>query len=158
MSTTNVSLYDILEAEEALQNIENADTYTEALEVQKEEKINNTVKYIQQLETWARGAKDEATRLTLNAKVLEYRAQKIRDWIAYSLKAHDVKRVETSLARISFRQSTQVVIDNEASVPDEYKQEKTTISIDKVSIKEAIKNGLTVTGARIVTNDNLQIK
>ena len=48
MSTTNVSLYDILEAEEALQNIENADTYTEALEVQKEEKINNTVKYIQQ--------------------------------------------------------------------------------------------------------------
>jgi len=156
--TEKVNLYDILDAEQALQSIENSGEYTQALEVQKEEKINQTVKYIRQLETWSQGAKEEAKRLTDNAKVLENKAQRIKDWIAYSLLKHDVRRIDTSFARISFLKSEQVIIDDDAIVPDEYKKEKVTISIDKVSLKKAIKNGETIAGARIVEQDNLQIK
>jgi hypothetical protein len=44
------------------------------------------------------------------------------------------------------------------SLPKFYQNVKTVVTADKVAIKEAIKKGENVFGARIIENYNLQIK
>jgi hypothetical protein len=43
-------------------------------------------------------------------------------------------------------------------LPSIYVTEKVSVSADKTRIKQAIKNGENITGARLVINQNLQIK
>jgi len=65
------------------------------------------------------------------------KAVKSVDWI---LKATGTEKLETSLNNLSYRKSESVSILDEALIPEEYRKEKVTKSIDKVSIKEAIKS------------------
>lgn len=83
------------------------------------------------------------------------KAKKSIDWI---MKATKTEKLETSLNNLSYRKSESVSILDEALIPEEYRKEKVTKSIDKVSIKEAIKSWKDVAGASIQENMNLQIK
>jgi hypothetical protein len=74
------------------------------------------------------------------------------------MKATKTEKLETSLNNLSYRKSESVSILDEASIPEEYWKEKVTKTIDKVSIKDAIKSGKDVAGASIQENMNLQIK
>jgi hypothetical protein len=149
-----VNLYDILEAEKELEGIEEAEEYTQSLEVQKENKVNGTVKYLRQLETWADGAEVEAKRLLELSKSYRNRANSIEKWVKYSMLSHGITEIKTSLARISFRRSEQVVIVDESLIPEKFIKTKVTKSIDKVAIKKE-KN---VPGIQLVINQNLIIK
>ena len=82
-------------------------------------------------------------------------AKKSVDWI---MKATKTQKLETSLNNLSYRKSESVSILDEALIPEEYWKEKVTKTIDKVSIKDAIKSGKDVAGASIQENMNLQIK
>jgi hypothetical protein len=62
------------------------------------------------------------------------------------------------LIKINFRKSESVEIDNLALLDAKFLNEKVTITPDKMAIKEAIKNGEDVNGARLVINNNIQIK
>ena len=57
---------------------------------------------------------------------------------------------------LSFRKSVAVVVDDEAEVPEAYR--KTTWTLDKAAIKEALKNGEEVPHACLQENMNLQVK
>lgn len=83
------------------------------------------------------------------------KAKKSIDWI---MKATKTEKLETSLNNLSYRKSESVSILDEALIPEEYWKEKVTKTIDKVSIKDAIKSGKDVAGASIQENMNLQIK
>lgn len=152
-----VSLYDILDAERELEGIEDAEEYTQALEVQKENKVNGTVKYIRQLETWADGAEAEAQRLLENAKVLRKRVEGIKKWIAYSMQANDILKIETGFARVSFRKSQRVEVD-ESMLVYPYIQKISKMSVNKKLIVQELKQGKEIQGATLITNQNLVIK
>ena len=64
----------------------------------------------------------------------------------------------TETARISFRKSIQVQIDDEAALPADYVTTTVTTKPDKTAIKKAIQAGEDVTGASLVENRNIQIK
>ena len=66
------------------------------------------------------------------------------------------EKFRTALVEVTFRKSTEVVVDNILDVPYSY----TTIDIkpDKVAIKKALKNGEAVAGAHLAENTNIQIK
>jgi hypothetical protein len=67
-------------------------------------------------------------------------------------------KFESPRNKITWRQSDEVRILDETAIPDEYKAEKSEISINKIEIKHAIKNGLNITGAELVRKNNIQIK
>ena len=67
-------------------------------------------------------------------------------------------KVETVKARISFRKSVQVVIDEGATLPEDFVTTTITTKPDKTAIKKAIQGGQEIAGAALVTNRNLQIK
>ena len=78
--------------------------------------------------------------------------------IDYLLKLFQIEKMQTEINELSYRKSEAVVFTDEATIPSEFKKEKTTISIDKTEIKKAIKAWTEVPGAVIETRQNLQIK
>jgi hypothetical protein len=51
-----------------------------------------------------------------------------------------------------------VEVDIVEALPSQFINVKNVVTADKVAIKEAIKRGENITGARIIENFNLQIK
>ena len=61
-------------------------------------------------------------------------------------------------SKISYRKSASVEVTDLETLPEEYIKTKIEKNPDKVAIKNAIKDGKEVKGAKIVTNYNIQIK
>jgi hypothetical protein len=78
--------------------------------------------------------------------------------ISGAMQLFQMDKIESPLIKLSFRKSESVEVINEAQLTDQFTTTKTTVTPNKVAIKEAIKNGEVVEGAVLVTNFNLQIK
>ena len=91
----------------------------------------------------------------------ESRDKKI-DWLKESVKkamlVSGIEKVESPLFKLSVRRSEAVEVDVVEALPSAFQNVKNVVTADKVAIKEAIKRGEFVMGARIIENFNLQIK
>jgi len=67
-----------------------------------------------------------------------------------------IDEIKTPIVKINFRKSETVEIDENLS--EEYIKTTITTAPDKIKIKQAIKDGIVVYGARIVEHKNIQIK
>jgi hypothetical protein len=83
-------------------------------------------------------------------------------WLTESLKkamlVSGIEKIESPLFKISLRRSEAVEVEIPEALPVDWQVKKITITADKVAIKKAIKEGYSITGARIVENFNLSIK
>ena len=83
-------------------------------------------------------------------------------WLTESLKramlVSGIEKIESPLFKISLRRSEAVEVDVVEALPNAFHNVKNVVTADKVAIKEAIKRGEFVMGARIIENFNLQIK
>jgi hypothetical protein len=83
-------------------------------------------------------------------------------WLTESLKkamlVSGIEKIESPLFKISLRRSEAVEVEIPEALPIDWQVKKVTITADKVAIKKAIKEGYSITGARLVENFNLQIK
>mgnify|MGYP003312009120 FL=1 len=66
------------------------------------------------------------------------------------------EKFSTPLVEISYRKSTEVVVDDLSAIP--FRFTTAEIKPDKVAIKEALKRGETVIGAHLADKKNIQIK
>ena len=82
----------------------------------------------------------------------------MKKYLTSCMKSVGKDKVETAKARISFRKSVQVQIEDEAALPADYVTTTVTKSPDKTAIKKAIQGGQDVTGASLVEKRNIQIK
>lgn len=124
------------------------------------QKIENCVCYHKNLESDADAIDKEIERLQERKKSTERKAEWLKNYVANYMLATGQEKFETPKCKISFRKSTSVNIVDENAVPKEFKHEKVSISIDKNAIKDYLKNNpkLSVNGAELVTNKNIQIK
>ena len=67
-------------------------------------------------------------------------------------------KLELPHSKISYRKSDSVEVTDIDKLPEEYIKTKIEKNPDKVAIKNAIKDGKEINGAKIVTNYNIQIK
>jgi hypothetical protein len=83
-------------------------------------------------------------------------------WLTESLKkamlVSGIEKIESPLFKISIRRSEAVEVEIPEALPVDWQVKKITITADKVAIKKAIKEGYSITGARLVENFNLSIK
>jgi hypothetical protein len=91
----------------------------------------------------------------------ESRDKKV-NWLTESLKkamlVSGIEKIESPLFKISLRRSEAVEVEIPEALPVDWQVKKITITADKVAIKKAIKEGYSITGARLVENFNLSIK
>lgn len=163
----NASLYEIsadfLSALESLEvdpdtgELLNADQF-EAISAAFDEKAEATALYIKNLNVFISGAKAEEAALAERRKAAENRVERPKGFLASAMQTVGRDKVETAKAKISFRKSTQVQIDDEGALPVDFVTTTITTKPDKTAIKKAIQAGQAVAGAVLVENQNLQIK
>lgn len=126
------------------------------IEASLEEKLDNCARVYRTLDAEAQIYKQEAARLSGKANILENRALRLKEYIAYCL--GEGNKAKTELFDFSWRKSEQVAIYEPSIIPKQYQRTKTTIEPDKILIKQDIKAGANILGAELVTNFSLQIK
>ena len=67
-------------------------------------------------------------------------------------------KFETPKVKISYRKSETVEVENVDLLPKEFVKEKIEKSADKMALKQYLKVGKNIKGAKLVTNINMQVK
>lgn len=126
---------------------------------QLNDKLENCVKYFKNLRKEQEKFNDEAKRLKSIADKYERKAESLKDYINQCINDSDgTSKWSRGVHSIGYRKSQTVEIDNLLDIPDVYLRTKTIVEPDKNAIKEVLKQGGEVTGARLETNFNIQTK
>lgn len=127
-----------------------------ALQIQKNDKLNGCIYAISKREDKVALMEREVERLQKAIKVLKNQSMSIRNYLAENLEVG--KPIDLGLHSIGWRKSEAVEILNEDDLPQKYLKEKITYTPNKTLIKQSIKEGKEVKGARLIERNNLQIK
>ena len=157
ISSDLMDALDAMEIDPETGELMNADKL-DALSAAFEEKAEATALYIKNLSALAGNLKAEEDILSERRKSVEKRINRMKDALARSMFTVGRNKIETAKAKICFRKSTQVQIEDEAILPDKFLTTITTTKPDKTAIKKALQSGNTVAGAILVENQNIQIK
>lgn len=133
----------------------------ERLKISKENLNNKAVDYgyvIKSFEDEISLYDKEIKRLTERKKQMQNIQQRIKDNIKFAMLEFGIEEVKGKTIKLSFRNSESVEIEDANMLDEKYKRTKIIIEPDKIAIKEAIKNGEEVKGAKLVNNKSLQIK
>jgi sugar-specific transcriptional regulator TrmB len=159
------SLYQISrEAQEIASQLEEGELTPElenALVITQNELQNKAINYgfaIKSVEDDVTAIQEEIKRLQGLKSVKEHAIDRMKEAISTAMITFGIEKVSSPTLSLSFRKSEAIEIDSMEQLPSIYVTEKVTVSADKTRIKQAIKAGANITGARLVINQNLQIK
>lgn len=129
-----------------------------ALDMARNEKLEGCLLFIKNCESEAAAIKAEITTLQARAKRKQAAADRLREYVLYSMESMHDKTFETAkaYARVGYYQ--RVDVEDMDALPVEYVREKVTATPDKTAIKKAIKAGAEVKGARLVSYPSLTVK
>ena len=131
------------------------------LHMSREEKIENTVKFIKNLRADSESARAEAANLVDRADRFDKKAEQLESYLLSQLCS--CKKLETPLYTLKVRvsKSTCCPTDEEAiqRLPEGFWNIKTTVKVtpDKKAIKAALEKGEKLEGCSIVENKRLSI-
>lgn len=157
----SVSLYSLLEAEKEFEEIESLSEeskteYFRSIQEQKENKVDNTVRFVQESRGKADMVDNEIKRLSALKAFYNNRADRLEAGMTRAMEVWGVERIETGFTKVYFRSTPSVKITDEGKIPAHFFKEKITLTPDKVQLREALKHGK-VEGAEIVINKSIQI-
>lgn len=149
-------------AEELIENGgELSPSLAEALAITEEQLQNKSVAYsfvIKQMDADIDIIDAEIKRLQALKKQREKASEYLKERIKHAMDTFQIDEIKTPLVKINFRKSETVEVDDVNQLPAAFKVVKVTEQADKAAIKAALKDGVEVTGCRIETHRNLQIK
>lgn len=133
----------------------------DALQMARDEKLENIGLYIKNLDAEAAAIREEEKALAARRKVRENKAERLREYLSYSLGG---QAFETPRVSVSFRASTRCeVTDEEALVA--YLQthrddciKYTAPTVDKTKVTRLLKAGDEIPGAVLEQRQNMQLK
>ena len=156
---SNLSLYNITNSFITLfEKAENEELTQEEIQEQGNElalalrnKSTSIIGYVRNLDLTSEAIKNEIDRLTIMKKAIDNKNTKFKEYVKENMEKLDLQKIDTELGTLSIAKNpASVEIFDETLIADEYKKEKVTVSIDKTSIKNALKEGKNVQGARLV--------
>lgn len=164
---TALTLYQISQEHralaDALQNMDLDDqTISDTLEAESGlvEKSQSVAFVIRNMETFAAAVKAEADAMSERAKCVQKRADSVKAYLHNCMNLAGVQKIEHPQFTISIRKNPESVqIFEEGLLPPDYLREiPAKYEPDKTLIKQAIKDGHDVPGAKLVRGESLQIK
>lgn len=140
-----------LEIDEETGEILNA-AELDALELERDTKIENIALWIKNLKAEAEAVKKQKEVFYQREKALTNKADRLKEWLAQTL---DGEKWKSDKVVLSWRRSEAVSVDEGFSDERFITYEP---KVSKTAIKEALKNGEIISGARLVENNSLQIR
>lgn len=123
-------------------------------------KSTSIVGYVRNSELMSEAIKNEIDRLTAMKKTVDNRIDKFKEYVKENMERLDISKIDTELGTLSVSKNPiSVEIYDEALITDEYRKERVTVTIDKTAIKNDLKAGKKVEGARLIEDKtSLRIK
>ena len=146
---------DHIELDEETGEILSADEL-HAVEAEAAEKIEATALYLRELDAEAKAAKDEADRMIARVKSMQKRSDYLKAMLIEAL--HVTGKVKTARVTVSIRTTQAVAVDEGANLPEAYTTAKTTVSPNKVAIKQALLDGVEVPGCHLEARESVSIR
>lgn len=131
------------------------------LAIELQNKSVNIVAYIRNEESFMEAVKSEEKRLKEMREKAENKIEKFKQYVKDNMEKLNLQEVPTELGSLKIAKNPMSVeIENEDEVPNEFKQEITTIKVDKTAIKNHFKEtGEIIPGIKIIDNKtSLRVK
>lgn len=133
-----------------------------ALEMARNEKLENIALYIKNLDAETAAIVDEIGKLTERRRRKENKADYLRQYLQLALEG---QRFETAKCAVNYRKSQAVELENEEDFVEwastngrddllTYQRPK----VNKTEVKAALKAGAEIPGAALVERNNMQIR
>ena len=132
-----------------------------ALAINQNELQEKAVNYgyaIKSMEDDVVSINEEIKRLQAIKTAKTNASSRMKDSVKNAMQLYGIEKVTSPTLTLSLRKSESVEVDLVEGLSNDFKITKTTVTADKVAIKQAIKQGENITGARLVEKLNLQIK
>ena len=146
---------DDIEVDPETGEILNADAL-HAVEAQAAEKVEATALYLRELDAEAKAAKEEADRMLARVKSMQKRSDYLKAMLLEAL--HATGKVKTGRVTVSIRTTQAVAVDEGTNLPEAYTTVKTTVSPNKVAIKQALLDGVEVPGCELIERESVSIR
>ena len=146
---------DHIEIDEETGEILQADAL-HAVEAEANDKIEATALYLRELDAEAKAAKDEAERILARVKSMQKRSDYIKSMLLDAL--HATGKVKTVRVTVSIRTTQAVEVSEGANLPEAYTTVKTTVTPNKVAIKQALLDAVEVPGCSLEARESVSIR
>lgn len=124
-----------------------------------EEKAINVAMFVRNLESSADQIDQAIKQMQERKKAMESKAESIKKYLLENMQRTGITKIESPYFAVQLKKNPpSVIIDNENDINDKFKVTKTVTSIDKESIKLAIKSGEIVAGAHMEQKERVDIK
>lgn len=139
--------------------ITNLDAF-DALQMAREEKLENTALYVKELLAESAAIKAEIISMTERVKSKERKAESLKQYLAFAL---NCECFESPKVKVSYRKTEAVEVKDvfvewaRKNAP-QYVRTKIEESPDKNEIKQALKSGQEIPFVELVENKNLVLK
>ena len=131
----------------------------EQLALETNEKIENIIKYIKNLEAEAEALEKESKRLNDRKVKTLKKVENLKNYLKDFTNTLDSKKYHTGIFNISIRKNAaSVVIDNEFLVPDKFCKTEVIRKVDKAALKEKLKAGEVIEGVKLQQSESIIIK
>jgi hypothetical protein len=123
-----------------------------------DQKAENIAKVVVTLDRQAEMIRDEEKRLYEKRRSIESRISSLKQYLEQELRRAGIEKVKGQIFTVAMqRNSPSVEIVDEALIPKEYIKEQITVSIDKKSLLEALKDNV-IPGAQIKQTESVRIR
>ena len=127
-----------------------------AVEAEASDKIEATALYLRELDAEAKAAKEEADRMLARVKSMQKRSDYLKAMLLDAL--HATGKVKTGRVTVSIRTTQAVEVSEGANLPEAYTTVKTTVTPNKVAIKQALLDGVEVPGCSLEARESVSIR
>ena len=127
-----------------------------AVEAEAADKVEATALYLRELDAEAKAAKDEADRMIARVKSMQKRSDYLKSMLLDAL--HATGKVKTARVTVSIRTTQAVEVSEGANLPEAYTTVKTTVSPNKIAIKQALLDGVEVPGCSREARESVSIR
>ena len=152
-----MNLYEINNAMQECINLETGEIdleLFERLQLEKDEKIENVALWIKNLSSDVEGMENEKKAFEERIKAAKNKVIALKAYLEMALNG---EKFQTAKCSITFRKSKSVTVLDVSKLDKDYLKYAEPTA-DKTAIKKAIESGVTVVGASLVENLNVQIK
>lgn len=152
-----MNLYEINKAMQECINLETGEIdleLFEKLQLEKDEKIENVALWIKNLSSDVESMENEKKAFEERIKAAKNKVSSLKTYLEMALNG---EKFQTAKCSITFRKSKSVTVLDVSKLDKDYLKYAEPMA-DKTAIKKAIESGVTVAGASLVENLNVQIK
>jgi hypothetical protein len=133
-------------------------TLLEDVADQFDKKATNITGLFLNMEAESKNIKEAEAKMKKRRDSLDRKSKSLREYLLNSMIMLEIQTVKTDQFHVKIRNNPpKVSIVSEALLPDEFKEEVSTIHLDKNAIKEAIKAGNPVAGAILTQDQRLHV-